>query len=165
MKKLSKNLNGNRGLTLVEVLIATSIILVFMVALFGVHNLYLKTAFSNRSIVKAAQLAEEGLEAVRFLRDSSWDTNIASLSLDTDYYPAFTGGGWQITSAKTLLDGVYERKVRFSAVYRDASADIVVSGGTLDPNTLAVVSAVSWLNGAATTTKSISTYITDIFDN
>ena len=55
MKNFNRNLN--LGLTLVEVLIAASIILVFLLALFGVHNLYLKTAFSNGKVIKAAGLA------------------------------------------------------------------------------------------------------------
>src|SRR3989344_2255522 len=86
MRNSGKNFKMSRGLTLVEVLIATSIITVFLVALFGVHSLYLKTAFSNGDIIKAAQLAEEGLEAIKFLRNTSWESNIAPLSLDTDYY-------------------------------------------------------------------------------
>ena len=163
MKNLNKNLNS--GLTLVEVLIATSIILVFLLAFSSVHNLYLKTAFSNGEIIKATELAEESLEVVRFLRDSSSNTNIAPLSLGTGYYLVFEGGEWQVTTTEALVDSLFERVVTLSAVYRDASADIVSGGGTLDPGTLMVVSSVSWSRGGATTTKSISTYITNIFAN
>lgn len=163
MKNFNRNLNP--GLTLVEVLIAASIILVFLLALFGVHNLYLKTAFSNGEVIKAAGLAEEGLEAMRFLRNSSWDTNIASLALDTDYNLVFDAGSWQAVTSNILIDNLFERKVRLSAVYRDASGEIVSSGGTLDPDTVLVVSTVSWPSGGATTTKTISTYLTNIFDD
>lgn len=159
------NKNPNSGLTLVEVLIAASIILVFLLAFSGVHNLYLKIALSNGEVIKATELAEESLEVVRFLRDSSWNTNIASLSLDTDYYLVFEGGEWQVTTTEALIDNLFERVVTLSAVYRDASADIASGGGTLDPGTLLVVSSVSWSRGGATTTKSISTYITNIFAN
>ena len=152
------------GLTLVEVLIATSIILVFLLALFGAHNLYLKAAFSNGEVIKAVVLAEESLEVIRFLRNSSWDANIAPLSLDTDYGLILNAGAWQVTTANILIDNIFEREVRLSAVYRDASGDIVSSGGTLDPDTLLVVSTVSWPSGAATTTKSISTYLTNLLD-
>lgn len=163
MENLNKN--SNSGLTLVEVLIATSMILVFLLAFSGVHNLYLKTAFSNGEVVKATELAEESLEVVRFLRDSSWNTNIAPLSLDTDYYLVFEGGGWQVTTTKTPIDTIFERVVTLSAVYRDVSADIISGGGTLDPDTLMVVSSVSWSRGGVATTKSISTYLTNLFDN
>lgn len=163
MKSIKNNLN--HGLTLVEVLIATSIILVFLMALLGAHNLYFQTALANGEVVKGAYLAEEGVEVVRFLRDSSWDTNIAPLVLDTDYYLVWTGGTWQTTTTQSLIDSVFERTITLSAVYRDVSADIVSSGGTLDPNTLLVVSSVSWPKNGVTVTKSISTYLTNIFDN
>ncbi|KKU20949.1 MAG: hypothetical protein UX31_C0024G0018 [Candidatus Nomurabacteria bacterium GW2011_GWA1_46_11] len=165
MKRSSKSLDGHRGMTLVEVLIATSIILVFLLALFGVHNLYLKTAFSSGNVVKAVELAEESLEVMRFLRDSSWSANIATLSLDTDYYLTFGQGEWQVTTSNIWVDNIFEREIRFSAVYRDASGDIVPSGGVFDLGTLLVVSSVSWSSSAGTTTKSISTYLTNIFDN
>ncbi|MEK7461806.1 MAG: hypothetical protein AAB586_01915 [Patescibacteria group bacterium] len=163
--QISATKNLKYGLTLVEVIMATSIILVFLLALFGTHNLYLKTAFSNGEVVKATALAEEGLEAVRFLRDSSWNTNIEPLFINTDYYLVFDGDGWQITTAHAFIDNRFERKIMFSSVYRDVSGGIVASGGTLDPDTRMVVSSVSWLQANATTTKSISTYIANIFDN
>lgn len=162
MKNFFQNLNS--GLTLVEVVITTSIILVFLLALFGAHSLYLKTAFSSGEIIKAAGLAEESLEAVRFLRDSSWDVNIQSLSLDRNYFLVFVDNAWQITDANIFIDNIFERKIRFSAVYRDTAGDIVSSGGALDPDTLMVRSTVSWLSAGATTTKSISTYITNIYE-
>ena len=156
---------SHSGLTLVEVLVATSIILVFLLAFFGAYNLYLRAAFSNGEVVKAIGLAEEGVEALRFIRDSSWSIKIVPLSLDTDYYLIFQGGEWQTSSTNIFVDNLFERKVRLSAVYRDASRDIVSSGGTLDPDTRLVISSVSWLKAGATTTKSISTYLTNIFAN
>ena len=144
MAKLSKL---NKGLSLVEVVIASAIILAAVLVLLGVHSLYLKVALSNSNTVKAAYLAEEGIENVRFLRDSGWATNIANL-----------------TSTTTLIDNFY-RTVTLSVVSRDASGDIVTSGGSIDLNTKLVTSSVSWWAVTATTTKSISTYLTDIYDN
>ncbi len=163
MRNIKKNFN--LGLTLVEVLIAASIILIFLLALFGVNSLYLKTAFSNGEVVKATMLAEESLEAVRFLRNSSWNVNIEPLSLDTDYFLTFASGSWGVDTTNIFIDNLFERKLRLSSVYRDINGDIVSSGGTLDSNTLLVVSSVSWQAGEATTTRSISTYITDLYDN
>ena len=118
-----------------------------MLALLGVHNLYLKTALSNGEALKAVYLAEEGIENIRFLRDVSWSTNISGL-----------------TSLSTTIDNFY-RTVTLSEVNRDANSDIVSSGGTVDINTKLVVSSVSWWNGVSTTTKSISTYITNLYAN
>ncbi len=155
----------NIGLTLVEVLIAASIVLVFVVALTGVHSLYLRTALKSGNVIKATYLAEEGIEAVRFLRNTSWDTNIATLILDTNYGMVFNGTTWQASTTNTTIDGMFVRTVVFSAVYRDSSQDIVISGGTLDPNTLKVTSTVSWDSPGASSNKVISTYLTNIFDS
>ena len=158
------NKNSSSGLTLVEVLIATSIILAFLLALSGVFHLYLKTAFSNGEVIKATELAEESLEVMRFLRDSSWDANIVPLSLGVNYGLVLDLGTWQATTTNIWVDNTFERTVVLSAVYRDPSGDIAPGGGTLDPGTLLVVSNVSWWKDGATTTKSISTYLTDLLD-
>ncbi len=148
-----------------EVLVAASIILVFLLALFGAHNLYLKAAFSSGEVIKATTLAEESLEVVRFLRNGSWDRNIAPLSLDTDYFLTFNSGIWATSTTNAFLDNLFERKIRLSAVYRDVNGDIVSSGGTLDPDTRLVVSTVSWQLRNTTTTRSVSTYLTDLYEN
>ena len=137
----------SRGLTLVEVVIASAIILAAVVALLGVHSLYLKTALENAQTVKATYLAEGGLEEIRYLRDDSWSANILNL-----------------TSTATYFDN-FQRTITLGAVYRDNNDDIISSGGTLDPNTKLVTAAVSWLKAGATTTKSISTYLTNIYEN
>ena len=153
-------------MVLVEVLVAIPIILTFLIGLFGTHNLYLKMALSNRNVIKAAQLAEEGLEVVKFLRNSSWD-NITALSLGINYYPVFNSetSQWQISTVPVLIDSTFDRTVTLSAVCRDASSDIVSCSGTIDPDTLMVVSSVSWPDHEATITKSVSTYITNLYGN
>ena len=161
------NKNSSSGLTLVEVLIATSIILAFLLALSGVFHLYLKTAFSNGEVIKATELAEESLEVMRFLRDSSWDANIVPLSLGVNYGLVLDLGTWQATTTNIWVYNTFERTVVLSAVYRNPSGDIAPGapgGGALDPGTLLVVSNVSWWKDGATTTKSISTYLTDLLD-
>ena len=162
--KIFKN-KFNAGLTLVEVLIATSIIMIFLVALLSVHSLYLKTALSNGDAIQATFLAEESIEVMRFLRDSSWDNNIVPLALGTNYGLVWYSNTWQASTTNTWIDGSFVRTAAFFAVYRDSNRDIVVSGGTLDPNTRLLVATVSWANNGATTTKSISTYLTDLNEN
>lgn len=153
----------SRGLTMVEVLIASSIILVTVVVLLGVHSLYLRTALSNSSAVQAAYLAEEGVEVMRYLRDASWSQNIAPLSLDTPYGLAFSNA-W-VTNATSTWIGNFNRTITLSAVERDAQSDIVSSGGVVDANTKLLTVSVSWAEREATTTKSVSTYLTNLHDN
>lgn len=163
INKIRKNLD--EGLTLVEVLIVASIILVFLLAFYQVHNLYLRAALSNIDKVKAILLSEEGLEGMRFLRDSSWDTNISPLSPGKDYNLVFTSGSWQINDSVVYVDSKFERIIELNNVYRNSSGDIVSSGGTLDENTRLVTSRVSWRHGSATSTESIATYLANTFNN
>jgi prepilin-type N-terminal cleavage/methylation domain-containing protein len=154
---------SQKGFTLVEVLIASAIILGAVLALLGVYSLYLRVALSNSEAVKAAYLAEESLEAVRFWRDVSWNNKIAPIAKDTAYGLSFAGGVWATTTDLTL--GAFERSIMISPVYRDASSDIVSSGGTLDTDTVLVTSSVSWWKGGATTTKTVATYLTNLYGN
>ncbi len=157
--------NSTKGATLIEALIATSIIMAFFVALVSVHNTYLSSSFSDLFEVKATYLAEEGIEVVKGLRDASWTGNIASQTNDTPYYLDFVNSAWALTTTLLLIDSKFSRTVTFSAVGRNSSSDIVASGGTSDPNTRKVTVVVSWPLGGITATRSIETYITNIFSN
>lgn len=162
---MKKHSYFQKGITLVEVLVATAIILSFLIALISVHNTYLRSSFSNLDEIKATYLAEEGIEAVKGLRDASWTTNIAPLVNGTSYYLVYTGTLWATSTTFALIDSKYTRKVVLSAVNRDASSDITTSGGSTDANTRKVNVTVSWSTGSATSTRSIDTYITNLFGN
>lgn len=164
MQEARYKVNSKAGLTLVEVVIASAIILTAVLALLAVHNLYLRVAFSNASAVKGAYLLEEGLEAVRYLRDRSWDEYIATLSTNTSYGIVFVEEEWQATTTDTYIDN-FERTIILEDVMRNAEGDIVEEGGALDPNTLKVTGVVSWSSGTGTTTKSIATYLTNLYGN
>ncbi len=147
---------------MVEVVIASAIILSATLGLLGVHSLYLRTTLSNLNKVKATYLAEEGLEAMRYLRDVSWDSNIAALSLDTNYGVVLVGGSWQASTTATFVDG-FQRVVKLSSVYRAPDGDID-SSGTTDPDTKLLSSSVSWAEYGTTTSRFISTYLTNLYD-
>lgn len=153
-----------KGFGMVEAVVAVSVISAFLLVLSGVNFAYLRLAFGESNKIQAAFLAEESLEVVRFLRDSSWNTNLGTISLGVNYYPVFNGTGWLLQTNYSTV-GIFYPTVSFDAVYRDANDSIVSSGGTLDPNTYLVTSTVSWQERNATSTKVISTYITDLFDN
>lgn len=161
---MSRNPNLKSGFTLVEAVLSSAVILVVVLALISVHNLYLKSALSNGGSLKAAYLAEEGIEAMRYLRDYSWDQKIVSLSSAQNYGVSLTGSVWQTGLANQWIDG-FERIVTIGSVYRDANKDIVLSGGTLDPDARLVTVTVSWPSQNATATKSISTYLTNLWNN
>jgi len=159
MKK--KNTINNTGFGLVEVIIGAAII---SISLFGMVSLFSKSIQVSREVGKKVQagfLLEEGLEAVRIIRDSDWD-NISSLSTTTEHYLNFSGGSWATTTDNMFIDGMFERKLIVDDVYRDGNDDIT-SSGTLDMGIKKITVEVSWLSRNATTTESASTYLSDIF--
>ncbi len=162
---MKKNLKKGSGL--VEILVAVFIFSIILGALINASSAYFSGAGVNLSSTKAAYLAEEGIEAVKTIRDFGWN-NISALSDNTDYYLYFdtsssTNNVWKATTTPSIIDSNFIRTFKINSVYRDIDGRIILSGGTLDINTRKVISSVSWKSNNSTTTKSLSTYITNIF--
>lgn len=157
--------NNHRGFGLVEVAIGAAIVLVGVVSLLASFNFYIQYALANARTIQAAYLAEEGIEAAKFMRDYSWDTHIDALAEGTTYHLVWEDAMWKATStAQGYIDGMFMREIVFSEVYRDGNSDIAETG-TIDANTRLVTVTVSYRAGHATSTKSIATYITNLFNN
>lgn len=167
MIKFKKNRGpiAQAGMGLVEIVIGVSILSIGIMALISSYNVYVKFAFANQKNVEAGYLLEEGLEAVAFLRDKGWSANIAPLSTTTTYYLTWNGSNWATTTTAQYVDGEFLRKINIANVNRDGSDRISSTTGALDPNTKQITATVSYFQGHATTTKSASTYITNIYSN
>jgi prepilin-type N-terminal cleavage/methylation domain-containing protein len=155
-----------KGFGLVEVLIAASIMTVVIAAVITTTTFFLKTSIRNTSHLQAGYLIEEGTEVLKLLRDNGWDDNIGTLSLNTPYYLNWSGGVWSATTSTTTVDSIYYRTFALSPVYRDGSDDISTSG-LLDSGTLKATVTVAWFDTSmqATTSKTLVTYITNLFEN
>jgi Tfp pilus assembly protein PilV len=154
----------NSGTGMIEVVVGSAIILVGIFSILKTYDYYLKFALSHRYDVQATLLAEEGIEVVKLLRDTSWSQNISTHSSGIPYRLAFSNAVWTSTTSTKYIDSKFSRTFVLSDVYRD-SGDKISTSGTLDPNTKKVAVFVAVRNIFGTTTKSISTYITNIFDN
>lgn len=157
-------MNSKKGFSLVEILVVLFITTFSVFIIWKIYVLYVKISFSNPSVFQASFLAEEGVEAVKFMRDSSWTTNIAPLSTAIYYTLIFDGTTWGVTTTPYLIDNQFDRRVSVTDVFRDISGDIA-SGGTPDLNTKQVLVEVSWLKDNSTTTRKITTYVSNIFNN
>ncbi|MEK9148351.1 MAG: hypothetical protein AAB650_02840 [Patescibacteria group bacterium] len=154
------------GFGLVETVVGAAILSVVLFSLVQVGQFTFRLVDESNLKLRAAFLAEEGLEAVRIIRDTSWSNLIASSALDTDYFIEFTGQTFALQlNPVPPSDGIYERRIRFSSVYRDANDDITTTGGALDPNTRRVSVTVSWANRGRLATTTISTYLSNLFNN
>ncbi len=152
----------NKGFGLIEVVVGAAIISVSFLGLMSVANLSFKILEKSSNNIKAGFLLEEGVEAVKIIRDSGWN-NISSLSNGVNYYLIYNGATWTTTTAPVYVDNIFERKFVLSDVYRDINDDIATSG-TIDAGTKKITISVFWKEGGSTITQSFSTYITNLFE-
>jgi Tfp pilus assembly protein PilV len=157
-----------KGMTLVEAMVGIAVISFVFLSLIGAYDRFFAAELDVQPTTKAAYLVEEGIEAVKILRDTSWSSNIASLSTTSTYYLSFATSTalWTKSTTENVIDSVFYRTFTISDLKRDATTkDIVSSGGAYDPDSKQITISVSWRNGNGTSTKSVSTYITNLFSN
>lgn len=152
-----------RGFGLIEIIVGGAILATSLLGISAYYQQSLRVSHTTAEIVQASFLLEEGLETAKFFRDASW-TNVSAPTTGTTYYLTWSGTNWATsTTANVYVDSTFERTLRLDDVYRDGSDDIVSSGGTLDVGTRKATVTVSWWDRTATTTRTISTYLTNIF--
>lgn len=159
-------LYSKKGFGLVEVVIAAGIISVVIGALITTTNTFFTSSRSTTSNVKAGYLLEEGVEAIKLLRDRGYTTYIGGLSNNVSYYFYWNGALWTSTTTAVTIDSVFYRTFTLGPAYRDGNSDLA-SSGSLDTNTRKATITVAWFDASqnSTTTKSLATYITNLFDN
>ncbi len=148
---------------MVEVLVAAFIITISVLAAMAVTQKSITVSRQALQSTQAAFLLEEGVEAVRVLRDNAW-SNISNLTEATDYYPLFSGGTWTLSSTPFSV-GMFTRKVVVSDVNRDDTTGDISPSGTDDPGTKLVVVTVFWNEAGVMVSKTLSFYIMDIFSS
>lgn len=128
------------GITLIEVLIAISIITAMLVAVGLSVTAYVDARADLLDDMKAVYLAEEGYEVLRALRDEDWNT-LDTLSLDTTYYFDLATTTLAVGGTPEVIDGSFTRSFALREVYRDSDDDITAStttGATVDTEILEV---------------------------
>lgn len=167
--KAYQKIKNKSGIGLVEIIIASSIISITILVLLTVYTMVSKHSNYNIYTLKGSQIAEETIEVLKFLRDSGWNSNIETLSTNTTYHPYWNinlvPNRWTAVTSNILLENKYEVSFVLSDVYRDGSHNVVSSGGTLDNGSRKVNINVSWRQNGATSTKSMETYLFNIFNN
>ena len=170
MELKNKKNKRDSGFSLVEIIIASSVMLVVWLAVFYTFSVLTKFSARNTSSIQASMLLEEGSEALRSLRDASWSANISTLSACTSSSPCRltydqTNNVWGTTVTPILIDNKFDRTFYFSDVYRDPTFNVVSSGGTIDVNSKKATVVVSWYQNNATTSQSLETYLFNISNN
>jgi prepilin-type N-terminal cleavage/methylation domain-containing protein len=132
--------NNQRGFSAVEVLLAAAVFGVIVTAIAGalVYGRASTAQAGERN--RANLLAEEGLEAIRNIRDAGY-TNL----VDGTYGLVQSGGTWTLSGSSDVTNN-FTRQVT------------VAANGT---NRKLITSNVSWAQGAGTTQTNTSTLLTN----
>ena len=129
--------------------------------LFSVSVVYLSLDTASRATqveVKNEGLlyAEEGMEAVRNIRDRDYFDLVTG-----EYGLSLSSDTWAFVTAPEVIDGYYERTVSIDDVYRDGSGNIA-DVGVLDIETKKVTVTVTWdWKEFAPKQASVSSYFTN----
>ena len=150
-----------KGNTIVEVVVGAAILSVVALAFLGAMATLSRFHERDMLSIKGSLLAEEGIEALRYIKGTGWN-NLSSVPAGQTRYLSVSPGVWSITNNPEIIDSVFYRSFKISQVQRSATDDIVSSGGAVDPNTLLLDVWVSWNSRGSTSTTDYKAYITNI---
>lgn len=162
---LRKKRSTERGISLLEVVVAIAVAFVLLFSISEVATLSLRVLADKKREYRAVLYLSEGAEAIRAMRDESWDAKIAPLSASTTYYLVATVNSWNVANADPgKLDGTFTRTLVPQNVWRDG-ADAIAPSGTLDPATKRFTVTVSWESGLGSRAISSDFYLTNYLAN
>lgn len=159
-----KSLQFKKGITVVEVLFAAAIMASFIGFLSLAFLLYLQIATAGPKHTAGVFLADEGVEAVKSIRNKGWASEIETLNKDVSYHLYLSNDGWQATTTEQLIDGTFTRVFVLKGVERDVDGKIVEVGGVLDTDSLRVDVLVTWDGLIGRSEIEMSSYLMNIFD-
>lgn len=148
-----------QGQTLMESIIALAIFSLIAAALASLLLGGSSGSLEGSERTHADALAQEGLEAVRSIRDRGWNELAYSAS-----GVSAVGGEWVLDGEGTSdSEPPFTRQILKTAVCRSAGGDITICpGAATDPDTFYITSRVTWQSsGGASLTHSRSSYITN----
>lgn len=155
-----KIFNNNKGISIVEILIVSTIISITLISFLSAIVFSLKTTSLAKQTAKAKEIAEGTIEAVRNFRDTvKWNNDdpadeydgLGVLSTGIIYHPEKStdiSPKWKIIQGSDTVEG-YDREVLFENVSRDTiSGDIeeIYNPINNDSDTKRIIATVSWKN-------------------
>lgn len=138
MMKAKSNLKL-KGFSLIELLFAGAIFVVFATGIIEVLLFGLETDRLGEETTIATQYAASGLEALRSLEAK----NFNDLSITDATGIARDNGDWTLSGTNNTF-GKYTRVIKIEEVRRSGDGNIDEGGGDADPDTKKVSVTVSW---------------------
>ncbi|MFH1508606.1 MAG: type II secretion system protein [bacterium] len=151
---------SEKGLSIVELIVALGIISILMTALIGAFLLSLRAVVAAEKESRAYFYAQDAIEAIKNIRDRKWD-EIINVTVDDVVHVEEQDGEWKLLAGSDSSD-IFTREVRLQEVLRDINGDIVESGGTADENMRRIDVTVSYPDrDVGTKTIALSNYVTN----
>ncbi len=158
------SISKKHGFSLVEILVAASIMLIVAGAITSSFSKYILIARSNTDSVKAVYLLDEGVEIVKIMRDMGWKQNIEPIQNNSLF--RVNRKTYSTTDSTDLIGGIFDRTFVFGEICRNENKDISeCSSETVATDTRKITVNVTWNDGNGTNTKTLSTNISDLFGN
>lgn len=144
------------GISIVEVVLAAGIFAIFSTSIFYLSFDTLQSGEKIEESNKAILYAQEGIEAVRQMRDRNY-----LLLEQGDHGLDLTNDVWSFIQAPEDIDGYYSRTVFVDDVFRDINGNISDTG-TLDPEIKKITAKINWLyRGVIPKSLELTTYLSD----
>ena len=153
-----------KGISIVEVVIASAIISLAMISITNVYGNFLTLSLANTEKVQAVFLLDEGVEAIKIMRNYSW-ASVASSTESTNYYLTWENSRWISTTTPNTIDGKFIRTFTVADVYRDPiTLNIVNSGGVLNNDSKIINLDISWNHKGSISSKQIRFFIFNLYE-
>jgi Tfp pilus assembly protein PilV len=164
MKRIIKN----TGFMVIEVLVASAIITISILAATAVAQKSIFVAHRAFHTTQAGFLLEEGAEEARIFRDNNTWANFTTIfNTSSTYYIPPNVSNWTsalpTTASGNLVDSIFTRTVTFANVNRNATTEDISGSGNNDSGTKLVTITVSWPEGGTTVSKTLQFYLMNIF--
>lgn len=160
MKNICEIMGKNSGAVLIELIVSLAVFMIIVAGVFSTLLGSLRDTVDNKSQTEGHFLAQEGIEAVKSIRDNDW------LDLADGTHGLTDGSGYWDFQGVSETIGDYTRSITIEGVNRDVSGDIVTSGGSLDPRTKKITTTIDWIGIASAQSIITESYLTDwnVFD-
>lgn len=132
-----------RGISIVEIVIASAIIAISVVGIIGAIQVYLKVVYQNTRETQAVLLLDETAEALQYMRDDSFSTHFDSITPGNTYTIFWNASGYELSTSTVMLPYEMTRTVVFLEIERDAN-DQISSSGSVDDDTLKAAITIAW---------------------
>lgn len=175
MEETANHNPRREAFSLIEVLVGITMITVVLTAVTGLLLSTIQSNARNLHAVQAVAYAQEGIEAVRFMRDSNWLQNYswdegadlwnASFSLDASdpltlyLEPLASAPYWSFNDRPEIIEAdngvLFERELSFSSILDEWDES------RSREDTVELTVTVSWMDRGIDRSVELSTYLTD----